>query len=96
VATHARYSLAAWSGFTFALFFTTLMFPYGWLVALVALGVQAAAVASLQAEVSDAPELDAGFHLLYELKPGQARAKVAAWQASHPKDVLASRGGATH
>jgi hypothetical protein len=59
-------------------------------VALVALAVQAASVGSWQAEVSDAPELDAGFRLLYELKPEEARAKFAAWQASHPQDPLGS------
>jgi hypothetical protein len=41
-----------------------------------------------QAQVSDTPELDAGFRLLYELKPEEARAKFAAWQASHPQDAL--------
>ena len=36
------------------------------------------------------PELDAGFHLLYELKPAEARAQFAAWQKSHPEDPLGS------
>lgn len=36
------------------------------------------------------PELEAGFHLLYELKPEQARAQFAAWQKSHPADPLGS------
>ena len=58
--------------------------------ALVALAAQAAAVWSLQAEVSDAPELDAGFHLLYDLKPEEARAKFAVWKISHPEDPLGS------
>jgi len=36
------------------------------------------------------PELDAGFRLLYELKPAEARAKFAVWQAAHPGDPLGS------
>lgn len=59
--------------------------------ALVLLAVQAIPTAGWQAEVvSDAPELDAGFRLLYELKPKEARAKFAAWQTSHPEDPLGS------
>lgn len=45
---------------------------------------------SSQAEVLSAPELDAGFHLLYELRPEEARAQFAAWQESHPQDPLGS------
>jgi hypothetical protein len=41
-----------------------------------------------QAGISRAPEIDAGFHLLYQLKPVEARAQFAAWQKSHPKDPL--------
>ena len=87
-------SLAAWSGFHVCPVLPTVMFPYGWLAALVALVVQTAAGGSRQAEVSDAPELDAGFHLLYELKPEEARAKFAAWRASHPEDPLGSAADA--
>ncbi len=36
------------------------------------------------------PELDTGFHLLYELKPQEARTQFAVWQAAHPEDPLAS------
>ena len=36
------------------------------------------------------PELDAGFHLLYELKPEEARSQFEAWQKSHPEDPLGS------
>ena len=36
------------------------------------------------------PELDAGFHLLYELKPEEARNQFEAWQKSHPEDPLGS------
>jgi hypothetical protein len=43
-----------------------------------------------QDEVSHAPELDAGFDLLYELKPAEARAEFAAWQGAHPEDSLGS------
>ena len=59
-------------------------------VALAALVAQAAPAWPWQAEVSGTPELDAGFHLLYELKPEEAREKFAAWQASHPEDPLGS------
>jgi hypothetical protein len=43
-----------------------------------------------QIEVLHIPELDAGFHLLYELKPAEARAQFETWQKSHPEDPLAS------
>ena len=59
-----------------------------------ALAVQAIPVGSWQAEVSDAPELDVGFHLLYELKPVEARAQFAVWQASHPEDPMGSAADA--
>ena len=36
------------------------------------------------------PELDAGFHLLYELKFDEARTHFEAWQQSHPEDPLGS------
>jgi hypothetical protein len=39
-------------------------------------------------EVLLVPELDAGFRLLYELKPVEARAQFAIWQNSHPEDAL--------
>ena len=55
-----------------------------------ALVMLAASVGWGQAEVSDAPELDAGFRLLYELKPEEARAKFATWRAAHPQDPLGS------
>jgi tetratricopeptide (TPR) repeat protein len=50
--------------------------------------MQAAPIWAWQAELFDTPELDAGFRLLYELKPEEARAKFAAWQSSHPQDAL--------
>jgi len=40
--------------------------------------------------VSYAPGLEAGFHLLYELKPADARSQFAVWQATHPGDPLGS------
>ncbi|WP_348269155.1 hypothetical protein P8936_08515 [Edaphobacter paludis] len=36
------------------------------------------------------PELETGFHLLYELKTVEARAQFRAWQKTHPEDPLAS------
>jgi hypothetical protein len=41
-------------------------------------------------EATDVPELDAGFHLLYELKPEEAHKQFEAWQKSHPEDPLGS------
>src|ERR1700690_2293367 len=54
--------------------------------------LRAAPDASGQAplEVLHVPELEAGFHLLYELKPEEARKHFAAWQSSHPEDALGS------
>lgn len=43
-----------------------------------------------QIDVLHLPDLDAGFHLLYELKPAEARAHFEAWQKSHPEDPLGS------
>ncbi len=56
----------------------------------VALGAPATPSGSQQdqAGISLAPEIDAGFHLLYELQPAEARAQFAAWQKSHPEDPL--------
>jgi hypothetical protein len=42
------------------------------------------------AEALHVPELDAGFHFLYELKPAEAHNKFEAWQNSHPEDPLGS------
>jgi hypothetical protein len=41
-------------------------------------------------EVLHVPELEAGFHLLYELKPQEARNQFEVWQKSHPEDPLGS------
>ncbi|MBZ5646988.1 MAG: hypothetical protein LAN37_07165 [Acidobacteriia bacterium] len=58
----------------------------------VALGAPASPAGSWRAEaqVSHAPELDAGYRLLYELKPVEARAQFAVWQKAHPGDPLGS------
>lgn len=47
-----------------------------------------AASGQTQLEVLHVPELDAGFRLLYQLKPAEARVQFAAWQTSHPEDPL--------
>lgn len=57
---------------------------------LVALMLQAAPVWAWQVQALAAPELDTGFHLLYELKPEEARAQFAVWRASHSEDALGS------
>jgi hypothetical protein len=43
-----------------------------------------------QTDVLRVPELDAGFRLLYELKPAEARTQFAARKKTHPEDPLAS------
>ena len=40
--------------------------------------------------ISTSTELDAGFQLLYELKPAEARGQFDAWQKAHPRDPLGS------
>src|ERR1017187_4456914 len=58
----------------------------------VLLDVRAGLAASGQTPIESlhVPELDAGFHLLYELKPEEARNQFEAWQKSHPEDPLGS------
>jgi hypothetical protein len=41
-------------------------------------------------EPLNVPELDAGFHFLYELKLDEAHKQFEAWQKSHPEDPLGS------
>ncbi|HEY5027498.1 MAG TPA: hypothetical protein VIK39_03750 [Candidatus Angelobacter sp.] len=41
-------------------------------------------------EALHVPELEAGFHLLYELKPVKAYAQFEAWQKLHPEDPVGS------
>jgi tetratricopeptide (TPR) repeat protein len=43
-----------------------------------------------QIELLHVPELDAGFHLLYELKFAEALAQFEAWQKFHPNDPRGS------
>jgi hypothetical protein len=64
---------------------------YGVLVAL-ALGARAVPADRRQAQIEalHLPEIETGFHLLYELKPAEARARFQAWQKSHPEDPLGS------
>ena len=62
----------------------------GFQVTCVVLMLQATPVWAWQAEAIAVPELDAGFHLLYELKPEAARAQFAAWRVSYPEDPLGS------
>jgi len=54
--------------------------------------VRALPTASLQIPIEPlhVPELDAGFHLLYELKPEKARSQFETWQKFHPEDPLGS------
>ncbi|MGA8221493.1 MAG: hypothetical protein WB780_07535 [Candidatus Acidiferrales bacterium] len=49
-----------------------------------------AAFAQTPIEPLHVPELEAGFHLLYELKPKEARNQFEAWQKLHPEDPLGS------
>jgi hypothetical protein len=60
------------------------------------LDVGAAPAATRQASIEalHVPELEAGFHLLYELKPEEARSQFAAWQKSHLEDPLGSASDA--
>jgi tetratricopeptide (TPR) repeat protein len=44
--------------------------------------------ATAPTRASDQPEIDAGFHVLYELKFSEARTQFSAWQKAHPEDPL--------
>lgn len=50
----------------------------------------AAAPGAGQVEILRAPELEAGFHMLYELKPAEAHAQFRAWEKAHPQDPMGS------
>jgi tetratricopeptide (TPR) repeat protein len=54
--------------------------------------VRTAPAGSVQTPIEslDVPELDAGFHLLYELKPEEARKQFESLQRFHPEDPLGS------
>ena len=58
----------------------------------VGFAVRVARAASKQApiEVLHVPELEAGFHFLYELKFEEAHTHFATWQKLHPEDSLGS------
>ncbi|MGZ7053171.1 MAG: hypothetical protein ACXVJ0_14015, partial [Candidatus Angelobacter sp.] len=45
-------------------------------------------------EALHVPELETGFHLLYELKPAEAHAQFVDWQKAHPEDPLGSASDA--
>src|SRR5579884_760316 len=62
----------------------------------VAFGVRTAPVSSGQTpiEALHVPELDAGFHFLYELKPEEAHKQFEAFEKSHPEDPLGSAADA--
>jgi tetratricopeptide (TPR) repeat protein len=47
-----------------------------------------------QTRISRAPEIDAGFHLLYQLKPVEARERFEAFRRAHPEDPLADASDA--
>lgn len=66
-----------------------LIWPALWPLLLSAL-VAPAASAQIPIEALHVPELEAGFHLLYELKTVEARAQFASWQEAHPEDPLGS------
>jgi hypothetical protein len=75
--------------------------PVIWWLLCVALTPPALAVAAapedarqVQIEVLHLPEIEAGFHLLYEWKPTEARAQFSAWQKAHPEDPLGSAADA--
>lgn len=52
--------------------------------------VWGAVAGQTQTDVLRVPELEAGFRLLYELKPVEARAQFAIRQKTHPEDPLGS------
>jgi hypothetical protein len=57
---------------------------------MLAASASAAGPAQAGIGISHATGLDAGFELLYELKPAEARARFAEWQKGHPGDPLGS------
>ena len=69
-----------------------LMFPLIWLASTVipTFGQPRPQAASdvKPASLFSAPEVDAGFHELYELRLAKAREQFAMWKAKHPDDPL--------
>jgi hypothetical protein len=63
-----------------------------YVVSVVPLVAQVASMGSREThtEISNASELEGGFHLLYELKATEARTQFAVWQKAHPEDPLGS------
>ncbi len=53
-------------------------------------GAAAAGAAQNPTTIPHATELETGFHLLYELKPQEARLQFADWETTHPGDPLGS------
>ncbi len=66
------------------------LFGCGLVAALLAIPAIPADKEQTSTTVLHVPELDAGFHLLYEMKPEEARAQFEAWQNAHPEDPLGS------
>ena len=60
------------------------------LIAVLTFAVPSVGQKTSQDIVADAPELHAGFRLLYEMRPVEARAAFAVWQAAHPDDAVGS------
>jgi len=50
--------------------------------------------AQVPIEAFGAPELDAGFHFLYEWKPEEAHRQFESWEKSHPEDPVGSASDA--
>lgn len=65
-------------------------FLCGAVTAVLAASAGAAGRPPASSDVPYSPGLDAGFRLLYELKPAEARSQFAAWQTSHPGDPIGS------
>ncbi len=62
----------------------------GAVTAVITASASAAGPPQARIGVSYAPGLDAGFHLLYQLKPAEARTQFGEWQQAHPGDPLGS------
>ncbi len=60
------------------------------IAATLAVAVAPARAARAPVPISNAPEIEAGFHLLYELKFAEARERFTAWGKAHPEDPLGS------
>ena len=73
---------AAYRAFIWLLLFSALAAPV--------LDVRAGSAASRQTPIQAlrVPELDTGFHLLYELRPEKARSQFEALEMSHPENPL--------